>query len=161
MTDKVSLWKEAIVKFLDRERHSITLFEFTVNDLTYTGRKRRKPRLRFDAIAFNPFRVGTTSPIRVLEMKSSRRDFLSDKKWRGYVPYSSQFGFICRAGVILPHDLPKGIGLFYIEGAKIVKQAEWTVRTISKEHREAVTHRLHSRAVGLLYEKSLKGLVTI
>lgn len=49
------------------------------------------------------------------EIKVSRSDFISDKKWEEYLPYCSWFYFIAPKGIIRKEELPTGIGLMEIE----------------------------------------------
>jgi len=48
---------------------------------------------------------------RIVEIKSSRKDFVSDKKWREYLPWCNYFTFLTPIGVINPEELPPKIGL--------------------------------------------------
>ena len=63
--------------------------------------------VRFDVIAFN--RAHRTS--RIVEVKSCRSDFLSDHKWKKYLPFATHFYFAAPQGVIRPEELPPNIGL--------------------------------------------------
>lgn len=45
------------------------------------------------------------------EIKVSRSDFLRDDKWHRYLPYCSQFFFVCAPGVCDPKEAPDGCGL--------------------------------------------------
>lgn len=49
--------------------------------------------------------------IRGFEVKVSRSDFQSDRKWQNYLPYVNQFYFATVPDVIKPEELPDGIGL--------------------------------------------------
>jgi len=51
---------------------------------------------------------------RIVEVKSSRADFLSDKKWEGYLPFATHFYFAAPEGVIVPSELPDKVGLIEI-----------------------------------------------
>lgn len=54
--------------------------------------------------------------IRGFEIKASRRDFLRDDKWVGYLPYFNFFWFaIPEPGIVLPGDLPEDIGLLVLD----------------------------------------------
>lgn len=65
------------------------------------------------------------------EIKCTRSDFLSDKKWRGYLPYCNEFYFVAPKGIIEPTELPPEAGLLVMlggaEGKKLVckKKAAW------------------------------------
>jgi len=45
------------------------------------------------------------------EIKVSRSDFLSDDKWRGYLPYCNAFAFVAPPGVIQKNEVPEEAGL--------------------------------------------------
>lgn len=45
------------------------------------------------------------------EIKVYRSDFLSDKKWRYYLPYCNEFYFVAPKGMIRPDELPPEAGL--------------------------------------------------
>jgi hypothetical protein len=49
--------------------------------------------------------------VRILEAKTSRADFLADKKWRKYLAYATFFYFVAPVGVIKPEELDDRIGL--------------------------------------------------
>lgn len=48
------------------------------------------------------------------EIKVSRADFLGDTKWRSYLPYCSDFYFVCPAELIQPAELPSDVGLLWV-----------------------------------------------
>lgn len=72
---------------------------------------------RIDAFFLDRHRKETMG----IEIKVSRQDFLSDKKWREYLPYCSRFYFIAPVGIIKKEELPKDIGLIEV----FWKQAMW------------------------------------
>ena len=45
------------------------------------------------------------------EIKVARSDFLSDNKWRGYLPYCNEFVFVAPPGVIDVGEIPEEAGL--------------------------------------------------
>lgn len=45
------------------------------------------------------------------EIKVARSDFLSDNKWRGYLPYCNEFLFVAPPGVIEVGEVPEEAGL--------------------------------------------------
>lgn len=63
--------------------------------------------VRFDVLGINRHK----REIRIVEVKSCRRDFVSDKKWQSYLPYCTHFAFAVPKGVISLEELPPGIGL--------------------------------------------------
>jgi len=48
------------------------------------------------------------------EIKVSRGDFLSDKKWTDYLQYCHVFYFICPWGMIKPEEIEAPAGLIYM-----------------------------------------------
>jgi hypothetical protein len=48
------------------------------------------------------------------EIKVSRGDFLSDKKWRNYLPYCNTFYFVCPRGIVDVKELPEDTGLILV-----------------------------------------------
>lgn len=70
--------------------------------------------LRFDVIGINR----TKRIIRIFEVKSSRQDFASDKKWHKYLPYCTHFCFAAPKGVISLNEIPSDVGLVEFERTK-------------------------------------------
>ena len=62
---------------------------------------------RFDVIGLGRY----TRQVRIYEVKSSRADFLADRKWESYLPFATHFAFVAPAGVIQRWELDKEIGL--------------------------------------------------
>lgn len=56
--------------------------------------------------------------VRGFEVKTSRSDFLSDRKWQNYLPYVNYFYFATPPGLIRPRELPNEIGLLEMGGEK-------------------------------------------
>jgi len=56
--------------------------------------------------------------VRGFEVKISRSDFLSDRKWPNYLPYVNYFYFATPPGLIKPEELPPEIGLLEIGAEK-------------------------------------------
>lgn len=78
------------------------------------------PGLRVDVIA-----VGPKGEIWVVECKSSRADFTSDRKWHGYLGYCDRFFFAVDAE--FPQDiLPDDTGLILADsyGAEILRMPD-------------------------------------
>lgn len=65
--------------------------------------------LRMDAWAMR--RSWTAPQITGYEIKVSRSDFLSDKKWPSYLPYCHYFSFVVAPGVCDPKEVPEECGL--------------------------------------------------
>lgn len=61
------------------------------------------------------------------ECKSGRKDFLSDKKWQGYLPLCNELWFIAPKDAIDPAELPETVGLLRIAGSRLitVRKAVW------------------------------------
>ena len=74
---------------------------------------------RIDLFYFNRWDRETSG----YEIKVSREDYLSDKKWQKYLPYCSWFYFIAPEGIIKKEELPEGIGLIEIE---IKEKPDWS-----------------------------------
>lgn len=67
-------------------------------------------------------------PYTCYEIKTSRSDFLSDKKWkRKYLPLCDRFYFVCPDKIIKPEDLPAQAGLLYVfkngKGLRKIKES--------------------------------------
>lgn len=70
------------------------------------------------------------------EVKISRSDFKSDDKWTEYLPFCNKFYFVCPPDLIQPSELPKEIGLIYVEqglvceiyGEEVVKSQKKCMR---------------------------------
>ncbi len=86
------------------ERHSGDIF--TTEALVGSGGSQR-----FDAWAMEP--TWTMDRCVGYEVKVQRSDFVSDKKWTGYLPYCTEFFFVCPAGLIKPEEVPAGVGLLW------------------------------------------------
>ena len=74
------------------------------------------------AIRFDVFAIRThwdkPSEVRIYEIKTSRRDFQTDKKWQKYLPYCTQFYFVAPEGAIKLEELPEKIGLIEVSTTK-------------------------------------------
>jgi hypothetical protein len=64
----------------------------------------------------------TWSPLTAIgyEVKVDRSDFLNDRKWEDYLPACHEFNFVCPAKLIDPAELPKGVGLLWTNGTRLV-----------------------------------------
>lgn len=67
--------------------------------------------------------------IKVMEVKSCRNDFVTDKKWKNYLQFANIFYFIAPHGAILPDELPAGIGLIEF-GDLELSRPHWYVAKI-------------------------------
>lgn len=76
---------------------------------------------RFDLIKINPHR----QHVRIFEFKSSRSDFISDKKWQNYLKYCHTFTFVSPREAILKDDIPAGIGLMWIFKWRYKGRDQW------------------------------------
>ncbi len=68
--------------------------------------------------------------VRGFEIKMTRSDFLSDKKWVNYLTYVNLFYFATLPGIIKPSELPSEVGLLELSddglnpGLTMVKRAK-------------------------------------
>jgi hypothetical protein len=72
-------------------------------------------QIRFDLIGIRR----SKRIVRIFEVKTSRSDFLADKKWSKYLQFATHFYFIAPVGVIKPEELDQRVGL--IELAEVGK----------------------------------------
>lgn len=86
------------------ERHAGDMF--TTEALIGSGGAQR-----FDAWAMEP--TWTMNRCVGYEVKVQRSDFVGDKKWTGYLPFCTEFFFVCPAGLIQPSELPPEVGLLW------------------------------------------------
>ncbi|RWR29387.1 DNA repair protein MmcB-related protein [Sinirhodobacter populi] len=92
-----------------------------------------RARLRVDVMA-----LGRKGEIWVVECKSSRQDFTSDRKWRGYLDYADRFFWAVDAD--FPVDLlPEETGLILADGhgGEILRWGE--EQKLAPARRKAVT----------------------
>ncbi len=61
------------------------------------------------------------------EVKSGRKDFLTDKKWTDYLPLCNELWFVAPKGAIAPEELPETVGLLRLAGSRLVtvRRAVW------------------------------------
>lgn len=100
--------------------------------------------LRVDVMALGP-----KGEIWIVECKSSRADYLSDGKWRGYLEYCDRFFWA--VGAEFPVDLlPEGTGLILADayGGEVLRQGPET--PLPGARRKAVTLRFARAAAGRL-----------
>ena len=76
-----------------------------------------KSASRPDVFSMKPtYNVDQMNPV-IHEVKVSRADFLSDianpAKREAYGAYSEAFSYVCPQGMILPSEIPPGVGLLY------------------------------------------------
>jgi hypothetical protein len=67
--------------------------------------------IRFDVVGIRR----SKRIVRILEVKTSRADFLADKKWQRYLHFATHFYFICPAGLIKPGELDDKVGLIELQ----------------------------------------------
>jgi len=94
-----------------RDRHSGDLLLFEVKD----GPTHSRKHFRIDALAIKR----TWSPPTVIgyEIKSSRSDFLGDKKWPEYLKMCNELYFVTPHQLVKPEEVPADCGL--IEASKL------------------------------------------
>jgi hypothetical protein len=93
--------------------------------------------------------IDRTGAITLVEVKSGRADFLSDRKWHEYLAYCDRFYFA--VGRDFPPDLlPPEEGLILADrfGAEIVRAAR--LRALSAARRKAMLIRFGRAAAGRL-----------
>ncbi len=73
--------------------------------------------------------------VRGWEVKTSRRDFVADKKWRDYLPFVNEFSFCAPPGVIDPKEIQKGIGLYEPEKIEGWHDVRWKLACRKKPDR--------------------------
>jgi hypothetical protein len=103
-----------------------------------------EPGLRVDVIALGP-----RAAVWIVECKSCRADFVSDRKWPGYLPWCDRFFMAVPAG--FPDGiLPAGAGLIRADpyGAEIEAMSE--ARPLSAPRRRALVERFARVAAGRL-----------
>ena len=93
------------------------------------------------------FGIGSSGELVVVEVKSSRQDYLSDRKWQDYLDYCDQFYFA------VPEDfpldlLPDDCGLMRVDayGGAVLRPAP--LDPVKPARRKAVTAR-YARAAAL------------
>jgi len=73
------------------------------------------------------------------EVKVSRADFASDKKWRSYVPFFNRFYFATPKGIIEPEELPPEIGLLEcVSAGSYHGESHWQLN-LAKKSRDIQT----------------------
>lgn len=83
------------------------------------------------------------------EIKVSRSDFISDKKWPNYLGSCNTFAFVCPKGLITKDELDEGVGLYwyYPESGKIIAQRQPKYRHIdipAKMYQYIIMSKLNS-----------------
>lgn len=104
-----------------RERHSKDVF---ISECKDGPTQSVSEHLRMDAWVMN--RSWAHPCYTAYEIKVSRSDFLSDKKWRHYLPYCNEFFFVAPKGLIAVNELPPEAGLLELlggaSGKRLVKR---------------------------------------
>ena len=116
------------------------------------GARGRGPGLRVDVMA-----LGRKGEIWVVECKSSRADFTSDRKWQGYLDYADRFFWA--VGADFPTDiLPKDSGLILADrfGAEILRMGPQT--RLAPARRKLVTQGFARTAAWRLAGRTEPGL---
>ena len=92
-----------------------------------------RPRLRADLMA-----VGRKGEIWIIECKSSRSDFQSDRKWQGYLDWCDRYFWAVDADFPI-ELLPEETGLFIADGygAELVREAP--LSKLAPARRKALT----------------------
>lgn len=108
---------------------------------------------RFDLIRVDPYR----QYVRIFEFKSSRRDFISDKKWQNYLKYCHTFTFVCPRGVISKEELLPNIGLMWVYkwGHKSREARMLTADWIKKPKVRDVSEKVLTRLAFMLVYRTI------
>lgn len=110
-----------------REKHSKDVFVAECKD---GPTQSVSEHLRMDAWVMN--RSWAHPCYTAYEIKVSRSDFLSDRKWRHYLPYCNEFYFVAPKGLIQVSELPPEAGLLELlggaDGRRLVKRKAPTWR---------------------------------
>ena len=109
------------------ERGDACLREFTLS----TGR-------RVDLIA-----ISSSGEITIVEVKSSRQDFISDRKWREYLEWADRFYFAVADG--FPRDLlpgPDECGIIITDGFDCLDVQPAPLAKLAGQRRNRLTRRL-------------------
>ena len=109
------------------ERGDACLREFTLR----TGR-------RVDLIA-----ISSGGEITIVEVKSSRQDFISDRKWREYLEWADRFYFAVAEG--FPRDLlpgPDECGIIITDGFDCLEVQPAPLAKLAGQRRNHLTRRL-------------------
>ena len=109
------------------ERGDACLREFTLR----TGR-------RVDVIS-----IGSDGEITIVEVKSSRQDFLSDRKWREYPEWADRFYFAVAES--FPRDIlpgPEECGVLITDGFDCLEVQPAPVTRMAAQRRHHLTRRL-------------------
>lgn len=123
-TEKIT---NAIARMFIKERNGGVLREFTL-----------KVRRRVDLITFNE-----NSQISIVEIKSSPRDFLRDKKWSEYLEWADHFYFGVAEDFPLSL-LPKGntCGVIITDGFDSYEIQQAPTRILSSPRRNMLVRRM-------------------
>ena len=96
--------------------------------------------LRVDLLA-----LGRKSEIWIIECKSSREDFMSDEKWRNYLPWCDQYFWAVPTD--FPVDiLPEQTGVFWADGYDAELTRDAAISTLGPARRKSNFHRSARRA---------------
>jgi len=89
------------------------------------------------------------SPFKTIgyEIKVSRSDFLNDDKWHEYMPFVHEFWFACPWKLISPDELPKGVGLLWMNngGTMVRKKKAARFTPTDEKMSKAMAYVLMSR----------------
>ena len=109
------------------ERGDACLREFTL-----------RSRRRVDLIA-----IGSGGEITIVEVKSSRQDFISDRKWQEYTEWADRFYFAVAEG--FPRDLlpgPDESGIIITDGFDCLEVQPAPLAKLAGQRRDHLTRRL-------------------
>ena len=118
---------EKMIVGLLRVRHKDEFFISQCKDGPGHENHRRRRVAIMDGFAISNSWT-SKKPYTCYEIKTSRSDFLSDKKWeKKYLPLCDRFYFVCPDGMIKPEELPDEAGLIYVfkngKGLRKIKES--------------------------------------
>ncbi len=93
---------------------------------------------RVDLIA-----IGSSGEITIVEVKSSRQDFISDRKWQEYLEWADRFYFAVAEG--FPRDLlpgPDESGIIITDGFDCLEVQPAPLAKLAGQRRNHLTRRL-------------------
>lgn len=105
-----------------RSDNDIYIAECCVNECRLDGWAIRKSYS-------NPLTIG-------YEIKISKSDFLTDKKWTGYLSYCNELYFVCPSHLIQPNEVGEQVGLMWVAstGTRIYTKKKATYRIVEDKY---------------------------
>lgn len=95
------------------------------------------------------------------EIKVSRSDFVSDKKWKEYLKFCTHFYFVAPEGIIKPSELPKEIGLIEISVAEYPRDSYGLRKVPEDDEKEYRLEHKHTKKCKKLPELTEEAYVQL